>query len=44
MRPGEQDWLVGDETRYEAVSGWKATTTLEQGIELTLRASAEAAA
>jgi nucleoside-diphosphate-sugar epimerase len=40
MRPGEQDWLVGDPTRYQQASGWKAETHLDAGIEKTLRASA----
>jgi len=44
MRPGEDLWLVGDATRYEAATGWKAKTTLDAGIQKTLQASAEVAA
>jgi UDP-glucose 4-epimerase len=36
LRPGEPEWMVGDPTRFEAVSGWRASTSLDAGIERTL--------
>lgn len=36
LRPGEQDWVVGDPSRFLAATGWRASTSLHEGIARTL--------
>jgi UDP-glucose 4-epimerase len=36
LRPGEPLWMVGDPSRFERATGWKASTSLESGIARTL--------
>jgi UDP-glucose 4-epimerase len=36
LRPGEEQWVVGDPGRFQRATGWKASTSLEAGVAKTL--------
>jgi nucleoside-diphosphate-sugar epimerase len=36
LRPGEPEWMVGDPARFQAATGWKASTSLDAGVVRTL--------
>jgi UDP-glucose 4-epimerase len=36
LRPGEPEWMVGDPTRFQSATGWKACTPLDVGVARTL--------
>lgn len=36
LRPGEEPWVVGDPARFQQATGWRASTSLDEGIRRTL--------